>query len=422
MDDSERELRNVYTKFGGMVTTDAERIRWAIDEIDRLRPRVAELELDQERQRNRAEELEQQNTDLQTACTLAATSQKHRKGRIEALEGALRPALEILDKMTLAFPGAESVSAAASRIHAALNVLGKGSHDPDVGDAANERLIRERDSARRDQEISNRATEEWMQLQSEEREYAEKVEADNEVMQDVLRELEQRTRVDGDMADKAVNDFVLSVMAGDSQDGKPADQRAEDVSEKFVCDVAKATNLTPERIKEILDNMVPTLRDYDDSMRGWGRNRAKDIHTADTEESPIQSSDEPDDPDLVKHMCPSRSPHHPVLSEYDVWRVLPNGDHVCSFCGSWKPEQMMEFLETVDGMERYCDLADRRHKVYIHRPEVKNASEGAIKFYIRHDDSEEMVNAINVALATSRERERERLDLLMAKVREGEKG
>lgn len=67
----------------------------------------------------------------------------------------------------------------------------------------------------------------------------------------------------------------------------------------------------------------------------------------------------------------------------DVWRKV-GPDRVCSYCGSMHPEDLRAVLPTVDGERVTLELADKRHKVYVRRPGIRNASEGAIKFYLVH--------------------------------------
>jgi hypothetical protein len=66
------------------------------------------------------------------------------------------------------------------------------------------------------------------------------------------------------------------------------------------------------------------------------------------------------------------------------WRVEQNGDYTCARCGSWHPLQLREWLPKVDGLENSVEMADGATKVYVDRPGVRNATEGAIKFYLYH--------------------------------------
>ena len=70
----------------------------------------------------------------------------------------------------------------------------------------------------------------------------------------------------------------------------------------------------------------------------------------------------------------------------DFWEVLPNGDRVCSFCGSAHPEDFERLCnEAVRDESMMIHHSDKSYKVYIYRPTVGNASEGAIKYYKWHN-------------------------------------
>ena len=88
---------------------------------------------------------------------------------------------------------------------------------------------------------------------------------------------------------------------------------------------------------------------------------------------------------LLGFLCPRRAgtPSSWPWPAQDVWRVV-GPDRVCSFCGSVHPEDLRALLPNVDGDQVHLDIADRRHKIYIRRPEVPNAGAGAIKFYLVH--------------------------------------
>lgn len=88
---------------------------------------------------------------------------------------------------------------------------------------------------------------------------------------------------------------------------------------------------------------------------------------------------------MLPHMCPRRGelPPSAQLPTQDVWRLV-GLDRVCSFCGSIHPEDLRALLPNVDGMQTHLDVSDRRHKVYIRRPGIRNAGDGAIKFYLVH--------------------------------------
>lgn len=87
------------------------------------------------------------------------------------------------------------------------------------------------------------------------------------------------------------------------------------------------------------------------------------------------------------HTCWSR------MNQPGPWQHAANLDHwhkvgpdrVCSFCGSMHPEDFERACERalVDGKVR-IDPSTKGYKIYIYRPEIHNAGEGAIKFYRWH--------------------------------------
>lgn len=86
--------------------------------------------------------------------------------------------------------------------------------------------------------------------------------------------------------------------------------------------------------------------------------------------------------------CPERLrvPGSPLLPEFDEWKTLPNGDRVCSFCGSLHPDDFASILEGyVSGRPGFSfDTTTKSYKRYASKPDVSNASEGGIKFYLWH--------------------------------------
>ena len=91
---------------------------------------------------------------------------------------------------------------------------------------------------------------------------------------------------------------------------------------------------------------------------------------------------------LLGFSCPRRPQFGPGGSVFskpqnDVWQQV-GPDRCCSCCGSIHPDDLRALLPTVDGGMVRLEVADRRHKVYIRRPGIRNASEGAIKFYLCH--------------------------------------
>lgn len=69
----------------------------------------------------------------------------------------------------------------------------------------------------------------------------------------------------------------------------------------------------------------------------------------------------------------------------DTWDLGPDGNRTCSYCGSLHPDDFMAICRKAITDERYSvDPSDKRYKVYVRQPGVRNASEGAIKFYMQH--------------------------------------
>lgn len=73
----------------------------------------------------------------------------------------------------------------------------------------------------------------------------------------------------------------------------------------------------------------------------------------------------------------------------DHWRVEPNGDRCCSYCGSLHEEDFTAIMEGfVEGKEGFeFGTTTKAYKVYARRPGVSNATEGGIKFYGVHADN-----------------------------------
>ena len=87
----------------------------------------------------------------------------------------------------------------------------------------------------------------------------------------------------------------------------------------------------------------------------------------------------------------------------DHWQQFKsNGDRVCSFCGSLHPDDF--WARVKEAAEAPADAAygsvssiepsDKGYKIYIHRPGVRNAHEGGIKFYVHHFPRDEQGRAI----------------------------
>lgn len=91
-----------------------------------------------------------------------------------------------------------------------------------------------------------------------------------------------------------------------------------------------------------------------------------------------------------KFMCPRGigSPVH-VYGGESEWTIKPNGDRCCSYCGSLHPDDFWRLVaeaEENSGIDIFP--SDNTYKIYVRRPDVKNATEGGIKFYTMHLDKD----------------------------------
>jgi hypothetical protein len=94
--------------------------------------------------------------------------------------------------------------------------------------------------------------------------------------------------------------------------------------------------------------------------------------------------------------CPRRTQqfgpwdHRPELDHWEKFKS--NGNRVCSFCGSMHPDDFFAVVKAAaeapeDGQyHQVADIepSDKGYKIYVHQPGVRNAHEGAIKFYKYH--------------------------------------
>jgi hypothetical protein len=69
----------------------------------------------------------------------------------------------------------------------------------------------------------------------------------------------------------------------------------------------------------------------------------------------------------------------------DTWDLGPDGNRTCSYCGSIHPDDLAVIIQKSKTDSRYAiEETDKNYKVYIRQPNVRNAGEGAIKFYRQH--------------------------------------
>lgn len=81
------------------------------------------------------------------------------------------------------------------------------------------------------------------------------------------------------------------------------------------------------------------------------------------------------------------------LTGLDRWEKFKRIDNrVCSYCGSLHPEDMFRLVAEsakAPSDAKYRSVieiepSDKDYKIYVHQPGVRNAHEGAIKFYTHH--------------------------------------
>jgi Cdc6-like AAA superfamily ATPase len=115
---------------------------------------------------------------------------------------------------------------------------------------------------------------------------------------------------------------------------------------------------------------------------------------------------------MNKQTCPSRiNQLGPWENKegLDEWKTV-GPDRVCSFCGSLHPEELEPILDqciTDEGV--IVTLSPKGYKVYLRRPGIQNASDGAIKYYMWHalseaGDARRVLDKLHTALELSREK------------------
>lgn len=107
-------------------------------------------------------------------------------------------------------------------------------------------------------------------------------------------------------------------------------------------------------------------------------------------------------------------PFAPDYENSPFKRLRPPGyhtvgsDQTCNYCGSWHADEFIAWCQQILNKEIPClreggrwgvlELNDHRDKLYVHRPNIKNANEGAIKVYIAHLSTQQ-VAIVNDVLA-----------------------
>lgn len=78
------------------------------------------------------------------------------------------------------------------------------------------------------------------------------------------------------------------------------------------------------------------------------------------------------------------------LDRWEKFKTIDN--RICSYCGSLHPDDMFRLVHEAavtppDGDYRgtvSIEPSDKKYKVYVRQPGVRNAMEGGIKFYMQH--------------------------------------
>lgn len=87
------------------------------------------------------------------------------------------------------------------------------------------------------------------------------------------------------------------------------------------------------------------------------------------------------------HWCPRRNEGGPgpgIAKDGDTWEQFPNGQRVCSYCGSLHPDDMLALLNE-HGLS-CIDPSTKGYKWYLSEVcRATNASLGPIKYYRMHD-------------------------------------
>jgi hypothetical protein len=83
----------------------------------------------------------------------------------------------------------------------------------------------------------------------------------------------------------------------------------------------------------------------------------------------------------------------------DFWEQI-GSDRVCSFCGSLHPDRVIEIIRE-QGLG-VIEQSTKGYKMYVHQPNVPNASFGGIKYY-RHHDTPQFVAELRALIESSKE-------------------
>lgn len=94
------------------------------------------------------------------------------------------------------------------------------------------------------------------------------------------------------------------------------------------------------------------------------------------------------------------------LENHDHWRDMPDGTRTCSYCGSLHTDDVVDILYNyIEDPSYHFSTTDKGYKLYANRPGTMNSSQGGIKYYTWHDDSNGALEAAyNLAVIVMRNR------------------
>lgn len=136
----------------------------------------------------------------------------------------------------------------------------------------------------------------------------------------------------------------------------------------------------------------------------------------------------------MKSVCPFQSydKKSPLVYNQNAATWEKRGkDNCCSYCGSWHPQEFLQFLKAVteNPSEKIrIELNDRRDKIYVNRFGVDNAKNGVIKVYLIHIkrycedvgfDIDEIDKQLHEAFKVSRVKAKVHADKIMEELRKG---
>ncbi|AGY57134.1 hypothetical protein [Gloeobacter kilaueensis] len=116
-------------------------------------------------------------------------------------------------------------------------------------------------------------------------------------------------------------------------------------------------------------------------LAGWSEEEIESVGIVLPPPSPtINPEDLQTCPDRMQSFGPQRREEN-----LDHW-AKRGADRVCSYCGSMHPDEFVAFLRRAadPAQPDRLGLTDKNYKLYVHRPGVSNAGQGAIKFYKWH--------------------------------------